>query len=218
MPISPGRGPGGQRRVPESPTGELPPSPPCFTASVLPQTPQPLDGPGLQEGRGWPGPPTQTLTVQSPPRPPWQPSLRVDAEEKGAVRCRLRRAAGERRPGQRGQEPPAVRTRPGGHGGQGAGESRGAPGKQHVLPTVQGPASRAGPSGTCGATPQPGPWGVVSSHRAVPIRSLNIHFLILPSWPAAAAGGSADPPLPPDSISRNIALQHGEYLSPNAPG
>ena len=49
-------------------------------------------------------PPTRTLTVQSPPRPPWQPSLHADAEEKGAGRCGLRRAAGERRPGQRGQD------------------------------------------------------------------------------------------------------------------
>lgn len=217
MPISPGRGPGGQRRGPRSPTGEQPPCPPCFTVSVLPWTPRPPNGPGLQEGRGWPGPPTQTLTVQSLQRPPWQPSLHAEAEEKGAVRCGVHRAAGERRPGQWGQEPPTVRTGPGGHGGQGSGESRGTPGKQQVLPTVQGTASRAGPSGTCGATPQPGPREVVSSHRAVPIRSLDIHFLIL-AGRLPAAGGSADPPLPPDNISRNIALQHGEYLAPNAPG
>lgn len=218
MPISPWRGPGGQRRVPGSPAREQPPSPPCFTASVLPWAPWRPDGPGLQEGRGWPGPPTQTLTVQSPQRPLWQPSLRADAEEKGAVRCGVRRAAGERRPGQRGQEPPTIRTRPGGHWGQGAGE----PGCswQTACPAhCASTASRAGPWGTCGATPQPGPREVVSSHRAVPIRSLDIHFLILSGWPAAhTAGGSADPPLPPDGIGRNTALQHGEYLAPNAPG
>lgn len=61
--------------------------------------------------------------------------------------------------------------------------------KQHVLPTVQSAVSRAGPSGTCRGSPQAGPREVVSSHRAVPTRSFDIRFLILPSWPAAHCWG-----------------------------
>lgn len=68
---------------------------------------------------------------------------------------------------------------------------------EYVLPTVRSTVSRAGPSGTCRGTPQPGPQEVVSFHRAVPTRSLDIRFLILPGWPAAHCWGLCRPtPVP----------------------
>lgn len=121
------------------------------------------------------------------------------------MKCRVCRAAGERRPGQWGQEPPTVRTR---LGGTGAGVQEGAGVllvKQHVLPTAQSAVSRAGPSGTCRGKPQAGPQEVVSSHSAVPTRSFDIRFLILPSWPAAHCWGLCRPTPAPRKQEHNTS-------------
>ena len=76
--------------------------------------------------------------------------------------------------------------------------------KQHVLPTVRSAVSRPGPPGTCRGTPQPGPQEVVSSHRAVPTRSLDICFLIQPGWPAAHFWGLCRPTPAPRTASAGM--------------
>lgn len=195
------------------------PCPVSYLVSCLGPHSLPM-GPGCRRAEGGQAHPPKHQRCRHPRGPmAAQPSPRANAKEKGAMRCRARRAVGKRRPGQWGQEPPTVRTRPGGHRGRGAGESWGAPGQ------TARPAHCAERRVQARA-----PWDL---QRDAPARPPGGGLLpqgcahqkprhLLPDTARLAGcpllGALQTHPCPPDCISRNVTLQCREYLVPNAPG